>query len=78
VATAFFTPFFPATRTLIQTRHSDIYVAVTLIALGYPWLYSGLTVGRVRRGLRPGYMIEDKGKIVPADGRQQGRLRPRF
>jgi hypothetical protein len=69
-ATSFLvTPFLPTFSALIQTRHSGIYVAATVAALGYLWLTVGAheKVTALSR-----YMIEHKGKIVPGDWRHNG------
>ena len=70
VATSFFvTPFLPTFSALIQTRHSGIYVAATVAALGYLWL----TVGHHGKVTAlSAYMIEHKGEIMPGDGRHRG------
>jgi hypothetical protein len=60
---------------LIQTRHSGIYVALTVATLGY----SRLTVGPHGKVTSvSSYMIEHKGKIVPGWRAAEGRSRRRF
>jgi hypothetical protein len=63
------TPFLPAISVRMRTRYRDIYVVITVAALGYLWLTAGL---HQKVTSLSGYMIEHKGEIVPGGGRHKG------